>query len=64
MLDRPDPDAGAEAWDDYLHLRDNKPGWHRELGYHDGGCGAWLVVERNLATHEIRDVTLAEEVAS
>lgn len=62
-LGRPAPDAGVAAWDDYLHLRDNPAGWHRELWQHSDGCGAWLVVERNLTTHEIRSVELAADVA-
>ena len=51
--------AGAEAWDAYLHLRDNPSDWHRELWHHEAGCTSWLVVERNLTTHEIRKVSLA-----
>ena len=60
FLDRPVEDAGAEAWDDYLHLRDNPAGDSRELWYH-GCCGSWLVVERNTVTHAIRRVSLAED---
>lgn len=59
-LDRPGPKAGAEAWDDYLHLRENPAGWHAELWQHEAGCAAWLIVERNLTTHEIRKVTRAD----
>ncbi len=62
-LDRPAPDATPEAWDDYVHQRDNPSGWHKELWHHEAGCGAWLVVERHITTHEIRSVTLAEETA-
>lgn len=60
-LDRPDPDAGAEAWDDYVHLRENPAGWHAELWQHEAGCGAWVVVRRNLTTHEVGRVTLATD---
>lgn len=52
FLDRPEPDAGLEAWDDYLHLRDNPAGVTRDLWYHDP-CQTWLEVERNTVTHEI-----------
>ena len=52
-LDRPVPDAGEAAWDAYLHLRDNPAGVGRELWYHGGGCGAWLVVTRDTVTHEV-----------
>jgi len=60
-LDRPAPDAGIEAWDDYVHLRENTAGWHKELWQHEAGCASWLVVERNLTTHEIRSVSLAQD---
>lgn len=60
-LHRPDPDAGPQAWDDYMHLRENPPGWHDELWQHEAGCGAWLIVRRNLSSHEIDTVTLAAD---
>jgi heterotetrameric sarcosine oxidase delta subunit len=59
-LDRPAPDAGEVAWDAYLHLRDNPAGVTRDLWYHEGGCGAWLVVTRNTVTHEVIGAELAE----
>ena len=52
-LQRPGPDAGPEAWDDHLHLRDNLAGEVRDLWYHETGCAQWLVVTRNTVTHEI-----------
>ncbi len=58
-LARPAADAGEQAWDDYVHLRGNPAGVRRELWHHEAGCGAWLVVERNTATHEVVGVTLA-----
>ncbi len=63
-LDRPDPDAGDAAWDDYLHLRDNPAGVTRELWHHTAGCGAWLVVTRDTVTHAVLGVELASEVAA
>ncbi|MEM6759797.1 MAG: sarcosine oxidase subunit delta [Pseudomonadota bacterium] len=60
-LDRPAPDAGDAAWDDYLHLRDNVAGEVAELWSHDAGCGAWLKVVRNVLTHEVISVTLVRE---
>jgi heterotetrameric sarcosine oxidase delta subunit len=60
-LHRPNPEAGAEAWNDYLHNRENPAGETRELWHHGSGCGAWLVVTRNTITHEIRGVELARE---
>ncbi|KMW57990.1 Sarcosine oxidase delta subunit [Candidatus Rhodobacter oscarellae] len=62
-LDRPAPNAGDAAWEDYVHLRENPAGETRELWYHGGGCGAWIVVRRNTVTHEVLGAELASEVA-
>ena len=63
MITRPAPDAGDDAWQDYLHLRENPPGVRRDLWQHEAGCGSWLVVTRNTSTHEILDVVLAQDEA-
>lgn len=60
---RPAPDAAAPDWVDYVYLRDNPAGWHRELWYHGAGCHAWLVVTRDTRTHEIADVARAADIA-
>ena len=60
-LERPADDAPPEAWDVYLHQRENPAGWTRDLWRHEGGCGAWLVVERDTVTHAVGEVTLAAE---
>ncbi|WP_119166242.1 sarcosine oxidase subunit delta [Algihabitans albus] len=57
------PEADPEAWYDYIYLRNNPRGRHREFWQHVGGCRAWLVVERDTATHEIHTVELARDVA-
>ena len=61
-LDRPEPDAGDDAWETYVHMRENPAGARRELWHHDGGCGAWLVVTRHTTTHEMLKVELAADV--
>ena len=61
MLDRPARDAAADVWDDYLHLRDNPAGETRDLWYHEGGCGAWIVVTRNTVSHEVIATALAAD---
>ena len=50
---RPADDDWSDAWDAHLHLRDNPAGPTRDLWYHEQGCGAWLVVERNTVTHAV-----------
>ena len=62
-LGYPSEEVGFEAWDDYLHNRDNPAGPTRELWYHGSGCTAWLVVTRNTVTHEVLSVELAENAA-
>jgi len=65
LIDRPDGQApgAAAAFYDYLYLRDNPEGLHRELWYHEQGDRSWLVVTRNITTHEITGVELARDVA-
>ncbi len=53
----------AEAMIDYVYLRDNPAGPHRELWYHAAGCHAWLVVSRDTRTHQILDVEPARNGA-
>ncbi len=64
LLDRPDGDAGAEAFYDYVYIRENPTGENAELWQHSSGCSAWLNVLRNVSTHEILSVKLAHEAAS
>lgn len=64
LMNRPDGlAAGVEAFHDYLYLRDNPAGEHRELWYHEQGDRSWLVVTRNTVTHDIIRVELARDVA-
>ena len=64
LIDRPDGMTdGIEAFHDYLYLRDNPAGEHRELWYHEQGDRSWLVVTRNTVTHEIIGAELARDVA-
>ena len=54
--------ATLDAWMNYVYLRDNPAGAHRELWYHASGCRAWLIVTRNVSTHEILAVEAANGV--
>lgn len=60
MRARPAEEASSEVWHDWLHLRDNPAGVTRELWYHAGGCGAWIVVTRNTVTHDMLGSELLE----
>lgn len=65
LINRPDwqSENALNAFHDYLYLRDNPAGEHRELWYHEQGDRSWLVVTRNTMTHEILNVELAHDVA-
>jgi methylglutamate dehydrogenase subunit B len=54
-VERPDPGApdALARFVDYVYLRDNPAGPHRELWYHASGCQAWLVVTRDTRTHAV-----------
>jgi len=65
LINRPDwqADDAADQFHDYLYLRDNPAGEHRELWFHEQGDRSWLVISRNTLTHEISKVELASDVA-
>jgi len=49
-----DPEALPDAeWADYLFMRTNPKGRHRERWVHEHGCRRWFHVERDTVTHEI-----------
>jgi sarcosine oxidase subunit delta len=56
---RPKMSAEPSAWVNYVYLRDNPAGRHRELFYHVSGCHSWLIVTRDTRTHAISDVVAA-----
>lgn len=53
---RPQADAGPDAFFDYVYIRDNVAGLHRERWYHAFGCRSWIDVVRDVRTHEIKSV--------
>ncbi len=61
---RPDQNENAAApWLDYVFMRDNPRGPHREYWHHVQGCRQWLVLDRNTLTHEIGRCALARSVS-
>ena len=58
LLARPAADAAPEAWESYIHLRDNPAGATEDLWYHEQGCGQWLRVRRDTVTHAVHAVSL------
>ena len=65
LINRPHKDEAnaQEKFYQYLYLRENVAGVHKELWYHEQGDRSWLVVTRNTNTHEILKVELAKEFA-
>ena len=51
--------ATEQSWVDYVYFRDNPAGLHEEYWHHSQGCRSWLVVTRNITTHEIVAVEFA-----
>jgi len=60
-LDRPTDEGWSDAWNDFIHLRDNPAGPQEELWWHGAGCGAWLVVTRDTRDHSVLNSRLAGE---
>ena len=54
--------TGEPEFYDYVYVRDNPYGPHRELWFHQGGCHEWLVVERDTRTHAIASAVPARSV--
>ena len=49
-------DGGAAPtveWERYVYIRENPFGRHQEAWFHGGGCQAWLLVTRDVRSHEI-----------
>jgi len=50
-----DPDSLSDAeWADYLFMRENRRGMHKEQWWHAHGCRRWFIVERDTVTYTIR----------
>ena len=60
---RAEMEAAEATFCDYVFLRDNPAGIHRELWFHEMGDRSWLVVTRDTVTHEILGAELARDVA-
>jgi sarcosine oxidase subunit delta len=54
---------GTADWVEYVYVRANPAGPHREWFHHVGGCRAWLEVTRDTRTHELIAVRAADGTA-
>jgi heterotetrameric sarcosine oxidase delta subunit len=48
-----------EAWHEYLYIRANPRGPHREYWHHTLGCDQWIAVERDTLSHQISQTSPA-----
>ncbi|MCB1810632.1 MAG: sarcosine oxidase subunit delta [Candidatus Competibacteraceae bacterium] len=52
-----DPDAlSDDEWANYLFMRKNPKGLHREQWHHSAGCRRWFNVERDTVSYQIKSV--------
>lgn len=51
--ERPADDASEAVWYDHVFLRDNRRGTLAEVWQHTLACRGFVLVERDLVTHEI-----------
>ena len=65
LLKRPtwDNNKSEEKFYQYLYLRNNVAGIHKELWFHQQGDRSWLVVTRNTISHEITKVEFATDIS-
>ena len=58
---RPDAasDTAMQDFVDYVFIRPNPAGVHREFWFHNGGCQRWLVVTRDTTNHAVLKAELA-----
>jgi len=52
-LTRPAPGADQAEWVEFVYMRKNPAGVHRELWYHAAACRQFVKLERDTRTHEI-----------
>ena len=53
---RPERSCSDAEWAQYLFLRANARGAARELWIHAAGCGRWIEIARDTATHDVSGV--------
>jgi heterotetrameric sarcosine oxidase delta subunit len=61
---RPESSTDPADWVDYVYVRTNPAGQHREWFHHVSGCRAWIEVTRDTRTHAIVGVRTASAVRS
>ena len=57
----PQEETNPQVWYDYVFMRDNPRGPHREYWHHVHGCRQIVEVTRDTLTHEITACRLAAE---
>lgn len=57
-MSRPPHEASDAEWTDYLFMRTNVKGVHRERWHHATGCRRWFVVLRDTTSNRILGIHL------
>ena len=60
-VQRPAPEAGIDAFVDFIYTRDNPLGWHVEWWHHVAGCRQLIKIVRHTMTHEIHAAVKATD---
>ena len=61
---KPRPDVATTdpgEWRRYLYMKTNQDGWVTERWFHGSGCRRFLMIERHMASNEIRSVSQVGE---
>jgi sarcosine oxidase, subunit delta len=61
---RPGLSASDTEWTDYLFMRTNPKGVHRELWCCSAGCGQWFLVARHTVTHEVSEIRRLDDTSA
>jgi heterotetrameric sarcosine oxidase delta subunit len=56
VLQRPAPDADADAWTAYRYMRVNMDGDAREWWFHSAGCRRWFVARRDTVRNAVLEI--------
>lgn len=57
-----DPESASDTeWTDYLFMRTNRKGLHREYWCCSIGCGQWFKVTRHTITHEVTEINRSDD---
>ena len=57
--ERPAGPVSQHDWAEYLHMRKNEAGEHKEWWYHLMGCRSWFFAIRDTRTNVVKETRIA-----